>query len=99
MSHALSSAEIESALKKLPGWTYTEQALHKQFVCENFREAISFIVRLSFHAEELNHHPELKNTYNTVDIRLTTHDAGNQVTAHDVALAQAIEGFNWTSHA
>lgn len=99
MSHALSPAEIETALQQLPGWTYTEQALQKQFACENFREAISFIVRLSFHAEELNHHPELKNVYNTVAIRLTTHDAGNQVTAKDVALAQAIEGFNWTSRA
>ncbi|MGV3523849.1 MAG: 4a-hydroxytetrahydrobiopterin dehydratase [Candidatus Sericytochromatia bacterium] len=97
MSHALSSAEIETALQQLPGWTYTEQALQKQFVCENFREAISFIVRLSFHAEELNHHPELKNVYNQVDIRLTTHDAGNQVTAKDLELAQAIEGFNWIS--
>jgi len=96
MSTRLSSAEIQTALAKLPGWSYADQALHKQFTFEHFREAISFIVRLSFEAEALNHHPELHNVYNRVELKLTTHDAGNQVTALDLELATAIENFNWT---
>jgi 4a-hydroxytetrahydrobiopterin dehydratase len=41
-------------------------------------------------AEKANHHPNWSNVYNRVTIELTSHDAGNIVTAKDVALAQAI---------
>lgn len=95
MSEALSLDEITASLAELPGWTFADAALQKDFVFEHFREAISFLVRLSFEAEALNHHPEIQNVYNRVSLRLTTHDAGNQVTALDLALARAIEAFNW----
>jgi len=95
MNTPLTEAEIQTALSQFPGWHYENQAFSKRFQFQNFREAISFIVRLSFEAEALDHHPELKNVYNTVDMRLTTHDAGNQVTGKDLALIAAIEGFNW----
>ncbi|MBF2052964.1 MAG: 4a-hydroxytetrahydrobiopterin dehydratase [Candidatus Sericytochromatia bacterium] len=95
MSEALALDEVTTALAELPGWTFADAALHKDFVFEHFREAISFLVRLSFEAEALNHHPEIQNVYNRVSLRLTTHDAGNQVTALDLALARAIEAFNW----
>ncbi|PIQ24490.1 4a-hydroxytetrahydrobiopterin dehydratase [bacterium (Candidatus Blackallbacteria) CG17_big_fil_post_rev_8_21_14_2_50_48_46] len=95
MSSPLSESEIIAALQSLPGWHYEDHRLSKQFQFQNFREAVSFIVRLSFHAEELNHHPELKNVYGQVELALTTHDAGNQVTQKDIQLAQAIESFNW----
>lgn len=95
MSNALSAEQILAALKDLPGWSYHANALHKDFDFQNFREAISFIVRLSFEAESLNHHPELHNVYSRVKISLNTHDAGNQVTDKDLELARAIEGFSW----
>ncbi len=63
---------------------------------KNFREAVSFIVRVAFSAEELNHHPELFNVYNRVGITLRTHEASDKVTELDIKLAQAIEGFAWT---
>jgi 4a-hydroxytetrahydrobiopterin dehydratase len=95
MNSPLTETQIQTALSQFPGWSYENQAFSKRFQFQNFREAISFIVRLSFEAEALNHHPELKNVYQTVEIRLTTHDAGNQVTGKDLALLEAIEGFNW----
>jgi len=95
MSDALSSEQILAALKDLPGWSYEGHALHKAFDFQNFREAISFIVRLSFEAEARDHHPELHNIYSKVKLALNTHDAGNQVTAKDIELARAIEGFSW----
>lgn len=95
MSAALSPEKVKAAIEKLEGWTYTNQAIQKEYTFENFREAISFIVRLSFHAEALNHHPELSNVYNKVTIKLTTHDAGDQVTDKDIKLAQEIESFSW----
>lgn len=95
MSAALSPEKVQAAIEKLDGWSYQDNAIHKQYTFENFREAISFIVRLSFHAEAMNHHPELSNVYNKVTIKLTTHDADDKVTDKDIKLAQEIESFNW----
>ncbi|MDX1547347.1 MAG: 4a-hydroxytetrahydrobiopterin dehydratase [Rhodothermales bacterium] len=91
----LTPEEIDDALGSLPGWRLEDDQLKKTFELENFRAAVSFIVRLAFHAEELDHHPDLHNVYNTVDIALTTHDAGDRVTEMDVKLAHAIEDFTW----
>lgn len=95
MAEALSAEHIEAALGTLPGWTWVDDKLAKKFVFKNFREAVGFLVGLSFEAEALNHHPELYNVYNRVTVHLTTHDAGNRVTELDVKLAKAIEAFVW----
>ncbi len=91
----LSTDAIAAALSDLPGWDYADERLIKRFEFSSFREAVSFIVRLSFEAESLNHHPEIGNVYNKVDVAITTHDAGNRVTEKDLALARAIERFSW----
>lgn len=91
----LSNAEIAEALKDLEGWQYEDAKLKKTYKLKDFRAAISFMVRMAFFAEELNHHPELSNVYNTVKVALTTHDAGDQVTEMDMKLAKAIESFSW----
>lgn len=91
----LSDEAIQDALADLDGWTHADDSIQKTYEFSDFREAISFIVRLSFFAEEMNHHPELENVYNTVSVALTTHDAGGAVTALDVELASKIEGFVW----
>ena len=91
----LTQGEIEAALSELPGWRHEDDRLMKTFRFQDFKEAVSFIVRMAFDAEKLGHHPELRNVYHTVDIALTTHDAGNRVTNMDVGLARAIEAFSW----
>ena len=91
----LSDAALQDALDDLDGWTYEDDKIKKTFEFSDFREAISFIVRLSFYAEEMMHHPELENVYNTVSVALTTHDAGGKVTEMDVELASEIEEFVW----
>ncbi|HEY9839332.1 MAG: 4a-hydroxytetrahydrobiopterin dehydratase [Candidatus Sericytochromatia bacterium] len=95
MTNPASSEQILEALKQLPGWSYEGNALNKDFEFHHFREAVSFIVRLSFEAEARNHHPEIHNVYNKVKLTLRTHDAGDQVTDKDLQLAEAIEGFSW----
>jgi 4a-hydroxytetrahydrobiopterin dehydratase len=79
----------------LPGWTRDGDALAKDFKFGSFREAMSFILRVGFEAEELNHHPEWTNVYNRVAIRLNTHDAGGKITAKDVELAKRIQKISW----
>lgn len=91
----LSDEDIQDALAGFDGWSHEEDKLQKTFEFTNFREAISFIVRLSFEAEEMNHHPELENVYNTVSVALTTHDAGGKVTETDLELVTKIEEFSW----
>lgn len=91
MNEPLSNGEINDALRSLPGWEFADNCIRKTFVLSNFRDAVSFIVRLSFEAEQLNHHPELSNVYNRVTVVLRTHDAGDKVTQSDVDLAASIE--------
>ncbi len=96
MTEPLSDDQVRAALAALPGWTHEGGALKKRFQFGCFPEAISFITRIAFEAERLGHHPELRNVYGTVEIALTTHDAGNRVTKLDRELAGHIERINWT---
>ena len=91
----LSDSAIHDALDDLDGWTYEDDKLKATYEFADFRAAISFIVRMSFYAEEMNHHPELENVYNSVTIALTTHDVGGKVTETDLELAREIESVAW----
>jgi len=95
MAEPLTDAELNDALAELDAWELEDDKLKTTYEFTDFRAAISFIVRLSYYAEDLNHHPELENVYNTVHIALTTHDAGGKVTEKDVELARQIEDFVW----
>lgn len=88
----LSEQEIQNALSNLKGWEFANDKIKKEFQFGDFKEALAFIVRVGFEAEQLTHHPELFNVYNTVNIELSTHDAGDKVTQKDIDLATAIEG-------
>jgi 4a-hydroxytetrahydrobiopterin dehydratase len=95
MSTPLAAKKIQAALPALPGWKMQRDALAKAFTFGTFREAMSFMVRVSYEAEAMNHHPEWTNVYNRVAIRLNTHDAGGKVTTKDVELARRIQGISW----
>lgn len=86
----LSESEIEVKLAKLQGWVFKENFLQKTYTFQNFREAISAMMRISFEAEEMNHHPNWSNVYNQLSISLSTHDAGG-VTEKDFQLALRID--------
>lgn len=68
-----------------------QNTLEAKFVFEDFTTAFAFMTEVAFLAERQNHHPNWSNVYNTVTIQLTTHDAGNTVTAKDHHLAEGIE--------
>ena len=95
MTKPLAPVEITAALVKLPGWTFERDALAKTFKFGGFREALSFMVRVGFEAEAMDHHPDWTNVYNRVVVRLNTHDAGGKVTAKDVELAGKIQALSW----
>ena len=72
-------------------WLEDDDRLKRTFRFADFTEAFAFMVRVAFLAEKHLHHPEWTNVYGTVTIELTTHDAGNVVTAKDRGLASAID--------
>jgi 4a-hydroxytetrahydrobiopterin dehydratase len=91
----MTSDQIEGELRALGGWTHEQDCLRKSFTFGDFREAMSFLVRVSYYADSMDHHPEIHNVYNRVDLSLSTHDAGDRVTQMDFDLARAIDRFSW----
>jgi 4a-hydroxytetrahydrobiopterin dehydratase len=90
----LSAAERADALKKLPDWTLAPdgKAISRSFVFRDFNAAFGWMARVALTAEKLDHHPDWRNVYKTVEVTLSTHEAGG-VTARDIALAAAMDGF------
>lgn len=72
------------------GWMERSGGLERSFVFKDFSEAFAFMTRVALIAEKHGHHPTWTNTYNRVDLQLTTHDAGNVVTDKDRRVAAAI---------
>lgn len=72
-------------------WKEENNALKREFKFKNFVEAWAFMSKVALIAEKMNHHPEWSNVYNTVNIKLTTHDQGNTITEKDRELAKKID--------
>ena len=86
----MTESEIDQRLQSLQGWRRDGNAIAKEIRFGSFREAIAFLVRIAFEAEQRDHHPEITNVYDRVTIKLWTHVAGG-VTEKDFDLARAIE--------
>lgn len=72
-------------------WQETNNALYRKLEFNNFSEAFAFMTRVAMIAEKMNHHPRWTNVWNTVELWLNTHDAGNVVTEKDRKLAEKID--------
>jgi len=84
-----SSPQIEHFLQQHPQWRVQDDALCRELVFKDFNEAFAFMQRVAVIAEEMDHHPDWRNVYNRVEIRLNTHDAGG-ITKLDFELAEKI---------
>ena len=72
------------------GWTEANNALSRTVARADFVEALAFVLEVGKLAEAANHHPDIDIRYRTVHLQLTTHSAGNTITAKDLALAEKI---------
>ncbi len=90
---ALSESDINQQLDELPGWSLREGKLYREFRLGNFNRAWGFMSRVALLAEQMDHHPEWSNVYGTVEIYLTTHDAGG-ISTRDFELAGKINALN-----
>ena len=92
MIDKLSDPQIETELENLDGWKHdqSQNAIIKAFKFKNFSQAWGFMSRIALIAEKMDHHPQWSNTYNNVEIALTTHDADG-ISSRDIKMASAIE--------
>jgi 4a-hydroxytetrahydrobiopterin dehydratase len=72
-------------------WQETDNKLYRKFSFSDFVEAFSFMTKVALHAEKMDHHPLWTNVYNTVEVWLSTHDAGDIVTDKDRKLSKEID--------
>ena len=87
----------KSALASLPKkWQLApdQKSIHQKFEFKTFAEAFSFMTHVALLAEKADHHPDWSNSYNKVDITLSSHDAGG-LTKKDIDLAEQISHFVW----
>jgi 4a-hydroxytetrahydrobiopterin dehydratase len=86
----LSDDEIRSRLEDLEGWERDGDALTKLFKLDDFQGSVDFVNRITPKAEEMNHHPDLAISWNTVTVSLSTHSEGG-ITENDFELASRID--------
>jgi 4a-hydroxytetrahydrobiopterin dehydratase len=89
MSTVLSEAEVQQALRQLPGWKRNGNAIDRAFQFENFIKAMEFVNQIAEAAEAINHHPDILISYNKVTLSLVSHDSGG-VTQRDIKMAARI---------
>jgi 4a-hydroxytetrahydrobiopterin dehydratase len=88
---AFSTSEINDTLSsKFKSWTFDGTTISRNLKFKNFTEAFTFMTAVAFEAEKMNHHPDWSNVYNTLNIKLNTHDA-NGITQNDFDLAGIID--------
>jgi 4a-hydroxytetrahydrobiopterin dehydratase len=75
-------------------WQEADNKLYRKFQFKNFSEAFAFMTRVAIEAEKMDHHPLWTNVWNTVEIWLSTHDAGDIVTDKDRKLAAKIDNLS-----
>ena len=90
MTKALSTAEIEDALKNHPTWKLKDGKLIREWTFKDFLEAMAFVNRVATLAEAAGHHPDIDIRYNQVLLGLVSHDAGG-ITTRDISMASRID--------
>lgn len=93
MLKALTAPETAAALSTLPGWSGNTFGLTRTYLFADFAVAMAFMHQAAPAIDASNHHPEWTNVYNRVSVILRTHDAGNQVTELDLALARLLDSY------
>ncbi len=86
----LSEDEIATRLGEVPRWTREGAAITRTWKFDDFPPALAFINRVGEVAEAADHHPDIYNSWATVRLALTTHDAGG-LTDRDFDVAKRID--------
>lgn len=82
--------DIEAFTEMHPEWSFNDDSLQATYVLDSFEDAVVAINTVAKVVSEADHHPTIENTYNKLSFTLTTHDAGDKVTALDISVAKQI---------
>ena len=88
---SLAPDDRDRALQQLPAWRLDGDAIEREYVFADFAQAFGFMTQMALLAERLDHHPDWSNSYNRVQVRLSTHDLGG-LSSLDIELARAMDG-------
>ena len=88
----LSTTERRKTMATLKGWQKQRgrDAITKKFIFKDFSSAFGWMSRVAMKAEPMDHHPEWLKVYNSVEVILTTHDAGG-VSQLDIDMARFMD--------
>ncbi len=92
--HVLSPEALAQELARLPGWSADGAGLSRAFHFADFPAAIAFLMAAAVEAERLDHHPDWRNVYDRVEVRLVTHetaDGAPGITELDLELARCMD--------
>ncbi len=79
----LTATDLADKLKGLEGWSPAGNAIRKEFVFQDFPEAVLFVSALVPGAEDADHHPDIEIHYKRVVLSYSTHSEGG-VTGKDI---------------
>jgi 4a-hydroxytetrahydrobiopterin dehydratase len=91
MSTPLLPEEVAAALGSLPDWSVGDGWLTRTRTLPTFPAALAWVQQVGELAEAMNHHPDIDIRWRTVTLRVRTHDAGDRITALDIALAGQVD--------
>src|SRR4051812_30233681 len=87
----LTAEELEEGLPGLAsGWSVAGNTLVRTVEFDSFLTAVRFIDELAPVAERLDHHPDLRLSWRTVELSLSTHSEGG-LTRLDLELARELD--------
>lgn len=92
---ALSTQEISTSLKVLPGWELDDNKITKTYKFDSYLAGLAFATAVGTLAEAQNHHPDMMIGWRKVKVSFTTHDAGSKITQKDISMASAIESLGY----
>lgn len=92
MAGLLDDEARAALLAELVEWESADdgRSIRRLFTFTDFNAAFGFMARVALLAEKADHHPDWSNSWNKVDVTLSSHDAGG-LTERDAKLARAIE--------
>lgn len=91
----LNDDEITQRLEGLEGWERQGDAIVRSYKCNDFVGSVKLVDALTPVAEEMNHHPDLEISWDTVTVKITTHSEGG-LTENDFELAGKIDSLGGT---
>lgn len=89
---ALTPAELDPAMKALPGWSQIGNTISKSWSFGNFHQTMAFVNAVAWIAHREDHHPDITLGYNRCRVDFSTHSIGG-ISENDLICAAKIEAF------